>query len=183
MEKADIVPEAQFIAALFDPQRSRIIRHVEAVGFLRGVRSLATLLVALSLVANGEDVKSWGNLYRVAAGQAIEIRKITGGSVRGNYATYSGQSIDLSVNQQLVSIPRVQISDPAPSQNAKGYVDRLSGRSRSGSCVESCALPSQRLEVSRTMLFSSRVRSPSLVACIFCKVSAHACTMYSLPRW
>ena len=31
--------------------------------------------------------------------------------MRGNYAAHSEQSIDLSDNQQLVSIPRVQISD------------------------------------------------------------------------
>jgi IS6 family transposase len=133
--KADVVAEAQFIAALCDLQRSRIIRQVEAVGFLRWVRSLATLLVALSLVANGEDVKSWGNLDRISAGQAIEIRKITGGSVRGNYAAYSGQSIDLSVKSTAsLHSPCSNLRHPAPSQNAKGYVDRLSGRSRSGSC-------------------------------------------------
>lgn len=36
---------------------------------------------------------------------------MTGGSVRGNYAAYSDQAIELSVNQQLISIPRVQISE------------------------------------------------------------------------
>src|SRR4051794_1167075 len=35
---------------------------VEAVGLLRPVRSLAAIFLAVSLVANGQDVRSWGNL-------------------------------------------------------------------------------------------------------------------------
>lgn len=83
---------------------------MEAVGRLRLLRTLAVILLAVSLVANGEDVKSWANLDSIAAGQALEIRNLSGRSVRGNYTAHSEQSIDLSVNQQLVSIPRIQIS-------------------------------------------------------------------------
>ena len=104
------------------------------VGVVRLVRSLAAILLVVSLAANGQDVKSWGNLNSIAAGQALEVHKVAGGSVRGNYAAHSEQSIELTVNQQLVSIARAQVSEVQRSQNAKGYVDWLSGRSWRGSC-------------------------------------------------
>lgn len=44
-------------------RRSRIIRRGGPVGLLRRVRSLASVFLAIFLVANGEDVKSWRNLY------------------------------------------------------------------------------------------------------------------------
>jgi hypothetical protein len=84
---------------------------VQAVRLLGAVRSLAAILLAISLVANGEDVKSWGNLDSIAAGQPLEIRKVTEGSIRGDYVAHSEQSIELSVNRQLFSIPRVQVSE------------------------------------------------------------------------
>jgi hypothetical protein len=84
---------------------------VEAVRLSGHVRSLAPILLAISLVANGQDVRSWGNLDSIAAGQALDIGKMAGGSVRGYYVAHSEQSIDVSANQQLVSIPRVQVSE------------------------------------------------------------------------
>ena len=84
---------------------------MQAVGVVRLVRSLAAILLVVSLGANGQDVRSWGNLNSIAAGQALEVHKVAGGSVRGNYAAHSEQSIDLTVNQQLVSIARAQVSE------------------------------------------------------------------------
>ena len=72
---------------------------------------MAAIVLAVSLVANGQNVKSWSNLDSISPGQALEVREVMGKSVRGNYAAHSEQSIDLSVNQQPVSIARLQISE------------------------------------------------------------------------
>lgn len=84
---------------------------MEAVGLFRRARSLAAIVVAVCLVANGQGVKSWSNLDSVSPGQALEVRDVLGNSVRGNYAARSEESIDLSVDQKSVSIARVQISE------------------------------------------------------------------------
>lgn len=81
------------------------------VGGLRRVRSLAAILIVVSLVANGQDVRSWGNLNGIAVGQPLEIRKVTGGSQGGTYAGHSEQSIEVTANRQVVSIARGQISE------------------------------------------------------------------------
>lgn len=69
------------------------------------------MIAAACLLANGQNVKSWSNLDSMAPGQAVEVREVTGKSVRGNYAARSEQSIGLSVDQKSVSIPRTQISE------------------------------------------------------------------------
>jgi len=44
---------------------------------LRQVRSLAAILLAVSLVANGQDVRSWRNLDSIATGPDSVPRPIT----------------------------------------------------------------------------------------------------------
>jgi hypothetical protein len=70
----------------------------------------AITLVAPALMAVSGDLASCQNLAQFTVGQAIEVTKANGESLRGTFASFVDQSITLRGKQQETAIPRSDVS-------------------------------------------------------------------------
>jgi hypothetical protein len=74
---------------------------------------LPVLLIALLAPAEAfaaSDRTSWQNLNGISSGQALQVRKSDGTTIKGTFASVSPDSLHLLVNQQDTAVARSDIS-------------------------------------------------------------------------
>jgi hypothetical protein len=94
-------------AAIKELHWSDRMRASFAAKILAGLIAI-TLVEPPSIVAGG-NLTSWQNLRQLGAGQAIEVTKTNGGSVRGTFVGFADQSISLRVRQQDITIAQKEV--------------------------------------------------------------------------
>lgn len=71
---------------------------------------VAITFATSTLMARDGDLTSWQNLEQLAVGQAIEVTKANGESLRGTFVSFVDQSITLRGKQQEIAIPQSDVS-------------------------------------------------------------------------
>ncbi len=107
---------------------------------------LMSFLVLVAIFGSAQTTEdSWDNLKQLRNGQKIEVVDVHLKSIKGTFASYSGEAISLRVGKDLVTVPRTdvfRVSDRGTSHRARNSLIGLALGATFGAAIAGCTLES-----------------------------------------